>query len=148
MVMHAKRKSAFEQALQEHEALHEKLSRLKDQLDRRQLSLNEIDKLLCNLRSFFLYHFQKEERNQLFEHAVERAPHLSRLADRLKQEHIELLEQIDYLVCFARRGTGQPLCWHMLGVKLADFAKNLHQHESQENGLLQRAYTDDLGTKD
>ena len=148
MVMRAKRRSVFEQACLEHELLEEKLRLLNLQLEKRQVPLEEVVKLLDGLRSFFVTHFQKEEHDGFFELIVARAPHLSRLANKLTHEHFELLERLDGLIRFARRGTGQPLCWRMLRLRLQDFAKKLHLHESEENGLLQMAYSDDLGTKD
>ena len=32
--------------------------------------------------------------------------------------------------------------------RFQDFMKKLMHHESEENGMLQQAYLDDLGTKD
>lgn len=148
MASKTKQRSVYEQALREHEALEKKLAYLNLQLERREVSLEEVVKLLERLRSFFIRHFQNEEDGGLFETVVERAPHLTRLADKLTHEHIELLARLDGLLKFARRGTGQPLCWRMLSLRLADFTKVLHRHESEENGMLQMAYTDDLGTKD
>lgn len=148
MVTRTKKRSVFEQALREHHVLEAKLKYLNKQLEKRQLPLSEIVQLLDALRRFFVGHFQKEESEGFFDLVVERAPQLSRLADKLTHEHFELLERLDGLIRFARRGTGQPLCWHMLSLRLRDFANQLHAHESQENGLLQMAYTDDLGITD
>lgn len=148
MATRTKRRSVFQQALREHEALEKKLAYLNAQLERRELPLAEIARMLEGLRSFFVHHFEMEELGGLFEEVVERAPHLTRLAGKLTHEHDELLERLDGLLKFARRGTGQPLCWRMLSLRLQDFTKVLHQHESEENGMLQMAYSDDLGTKD
>jgi iron-sulfur cluster repair protein YtfE (RIC family) len=148
MVTRAYKRSAIEQARLEHDLLDAKLKYLNSQLEKRQVPLEEIVKLLDGLRRFFVLHFQKEECAGLFDVVTERAPHLTRIVSRLTQEHYELLARIDNLVRFARRGTGQPLCWHMLSLRLRDFIKKLHEHESEENGLLQMAYCDDLGTKD
>jgi iron-sulfur cluster repair protein YtfE (RIC family) len=148
MTTRTKHRSVYEQALREHEALEKKLAYLNLQLERREVPLEEIVKLLDGLRHFFVCHFRNEEQGGLFETVVERAPHLSRLADKLTHEHGELLERLDGLLKFARRGTGQPLCWRMLGLRLRDLTEKLHQHESEENGMLQMAYADDLGTKD
>ena len=148
MVTRAYKRSAIEQARLEHNLLDAKLKYLNSQLEKRQVPLEEIVRLLDGLRWLFVLHFQKEECAGLFDVVAERAPHLTRLVSRLTQEHYELLARIDNLIRFARRGTGQPLCWHMLSLRLRDFTKKLQQHESEENGLLQMAYCDDLGTKD
>lgn len=148
MGTHTKRRSEYEQALREHEALEKKLAHLNRQLEQRELPLQSIVSLLERLRNFFVSHFQKEETGGLFENVVERAPHLSRLADKLTHEHGELLERLDGLIRFAKRGTGQPLCWRMLRLRMQDLTAQLHQHEAEENGMLQMAYSDDLGTKD
>jgi hypothetical protein len=138
----------YEQAIREHEALEKKLTFLNEQLERREVPLEEVVRLLDGLRRFFVSHFRNEEDGGLFESVVERAPHLARLADKLTHEHVEILERLDGLLKFARRGTGQPLCWRMLSLRLRDLTNQLHQHESEENGMLQMAYSDDLGTKD
>ncbi len=148
MVTRARKASIYEQAQREHELLHQKLKYLNHQLAKRQIPLREIVELLDGLRGFFIAHFQKEERDGLFELIVARAPHLSRQASKLSHEHFELVERLDGLIRFARRGTGQPLCWWMLGLRMQDFTKKLQLHEAEENGLLQMAYADDLGTKD
>ena len=143
-----RRLSVMEAAIREHRMLEKKLAHLNLQLERREVPLSDIVRLLEKLKTFFLHHFQLEEEGGLFEEAVELAPHLSRLANKLVAEHQVLIERLDGLLRFARRGTGQPLCWRMLMLRLRDFTKLLQQHEAEENGMLQMAYGDDLGTKD
>lgn len=148
MVARIGERSAFEVAKHEHDVLHLKLSSLAIRIEKRSVSLDKIVELLDSLRSFFIAHFQKEEQNGLFDLVEKRAPHLSRRVRKLMQEHFDLVERIDGLLRFARRGTGQPLCWWMLNHRMQDLIAKLRQHESEENYVLQMAYTDDLGTKD
>jgi iron-sulfur cluster repair protein YtfE (RIC family) len=140
--------SAFERAKHEHEELHRKLNYLTRQIESRQSSLADIVVLLDGLRNFFLHHFQREEQSGLFDAIEKRAPHLSRNVRNLTHEHYDLLERLDGLLRFARRGTGQPLCWWMLTQRMHDLVIRLQRHESEENLVLQMAYSDDIGTKD
>jgi hypothetical protein len=148
MVTRQNQLSVFEQAVREHQVLEKKLAHLSGLLEKREVPMSEVTKVLEGLRAFFLVHFEHEESDGFFDAIVERAPHLSRLANKLIHEHFVLLERLDGLLKFSRRGTGQPLCWRTLNLRLGDFMKLLHQHESEENGMLQMAYGDDLGTKD
>jgi iron-sulfur cluster repair protein YtfE (RIC family) len=140
--------SPFERAKREHEELHRKLNYLTRQIESRQSSLADIVVLLDGLRNFFVIHFQREEQSGLFDAIEKRAPHLSRNVRNLTREHYDLLERMDGLLRFARRGTGQPLCWWMLTQRMHDLMIRLQRHESEENLVLQMAYSDDIGTKD
>jgi iron-sulfur cluster repair protein YtfE (RIC family) len=148
MVAVIRKRSALEQAKREHEELHRKLTYLTRQIESRQSSLADIVVLLDGLRSFFIDHFQREEQSGLFEAIEKRAPHLGRNVRNLTREHYDLLERLDGLLRFARRGTGQPLCWWMLNLRMHDLVSRLQRHESEENLVLQMAYSDDIGTKD
>lgn len=141
-------RSALEIAQQEHNQLHEKLDTLARLIEKRAVTLERVVELLESLRKFFIAHFQKEERSGLFELIEERAPHLSRQVRKIMGEHAELVKRMDGILRFARRGTGQPLCWWMLNHRMEDLVAKLRKHESDENGVLQMAYADDLGTKD
>jgi len=140
--------TVYEQARQEHEMIRERLKFLHRQLEQQQVPLNEVERLLKELRDCLNTHFHNEEREGFFDQIVTRAPQLSQQADSLTREHVELLQDLDALILFAECGSGQPLCWQTLTLRFQDFMKKLMHHESEENGMLQQAYVDDLGTKD
>lgn len=148
MVARVKKLSAFERAKREHHELHRRLDYLAHQIESRQSSLADVVVLLDGLRNFFVNHFQREEQSGLFDAIEKRAPHLSRKVRHLTHEHYDLLERMDGLLRFARRGTGQPLCWWLLNQRMHDLVVRLQRHESEENLVMQMAYSDDIGTKD
>lgn len=104
--------------------------------------------MLSAFRELLFSHFRSEERDGFFEQIVARAPQLSRQADVLTREHAALLDELDRLIRSVQGVSGRPLCWQTLGMSFDGFTKNLMHHESAENGILQQAYVDDLGTKD
>ena len=148
MASHVSSKSVFEQMQHEHELLRERIKVLHQTIDLRQASLEEVVRLLQDLRDVLDIHFSEEECGGFFDQIVARAPQLSRQAKHLTEEHVQLLQETDSLIRFAARGTGQPICWRTLALRFQDFSKLLMHHESDENGMLQRAYQEDLGTKD
>ena len=148
MTTHVSKRSAYEQARREHEQLRERLKFLHHQLELRQVPLAEMERLLNEFRGRLESHFHSEEHEGFFDQVVSRAPQLSRQADSLSHEHVELLQGLDSLIGLAGCDTDQPQCWRVLTLRFEDFMKQLMHHESEENGMLQEAYSDDLGTKD
>lgn len=142
------RQSAYEQTRLEHEQIREQIELLHRQLVQRRASLEDIEQSLIALRDILFSHFHSEERDGFFEQIVARAPQLSRQADVLTHEHTALLNELDGLIQSVQGISGRPLCWQTLDMSFDDFTKKLMHHESAENGILQQAYVDDLGTKD
>lgn len=140
--------TVYEQARQEHEMIRERLKCLHRRLEQQQAPLDEIVRLLTELRDCLNTHFHNEECEGFFDQIVTRAPQLSQQADSLTREHVELLQDLDALMLFAECGSGKPISWQTLALRFQDFMKKLMHHESEENGMLQQAYVDDLGTKD
>ena len=148
MATHTSETSAFEQAQKEHEQLRERIKFLHQRIDVRPASADEIAKLLRELRAALETHFRNEECDGFFDQIVTRAPQLSRQAQKLTHEHVDLLQQTDALIHLADGSAGEPICPATLAAQFHDFSKLLMHHESEENGMLQSAYQDDLGTKD
>jgi len=148
MATHTSEDSVYEQTQLEHEQLRERIKFLHQRIDARPASPDEIVKLLRELRDALMAHFRGEECDGFFDQIVTRAPQLSRQAQKLTHEHVVFLEQVDSLIQLAERSAGEPLCPPELAAQFHDFSKLLMHHESEENGMLQSAYQDDLGTKD
>jgi hemerythrin HHE cation binding domain-containing protein len=140
--------SVYELTQREHEQIRGKLKFLHQQLKQQQASVEEVERLFVELRSVLVAHFHNEECDGFFDQIVARAPQLSRKADSLTREHMKFLGDLDSLVRIASGRTGQPACWHTLSLRFEEFVKQLMHHECEENGMLQQAYIDDLGTKD
>lgn len=148
MTRQRSKRSMHEQARREHEQLRERLKSVHHQLELHQVPLAEMERLLNEFRGRLEAHFHSEEQDGFFDQVVSRAPQLSRQAESLSHEHGELLQALDSLIGLAGCDTGDPQCWRVLTLRFEDFMKQLMHHESEENGMLQEAYVDDLGTKD
>jgi iron-sulfur cluster repair protein YtfE (RIC family) len=142
------KQEVFEQARAEHEQIRERLKLLHQQLDKRQASLDDIIKRLQELRDCLTAHFRSEECDGFFQQIVEHAPQLTRKADVLSHEHLAMLDELDQLIQFATCDSGQPLCWRTVTLRFDEFMRKLMHHEREENGMLQTAFVDDLGTMD
>jgi iron-sulfur cluster repair protein YtfE (RIC family) len=138
----------YEQTQQEHEQLRERIKFLHQRIDVRPASPDEIARLLRELRDALVTHFRNEEHDGFFDQIVTRAPQLSRQAQKLTHEHVDFLQHADALIQLAESCAGEPICPATLAAGFHDFSKLLMHHESEENGMLQSAYQDDLGTKD
>jgi iron-sulfur cluster repair protein YtfE (RIC family) len=148
MATELSKQTASELTRLEHEQIRERLKVLHRMLAARTAPLEEVDRLFHEFRTILSQHFSNEERDGFFDQIVARAPQLSRQADSLTHEHADMLGQLDAILAGVQRGTGRPLCWQTLALRFETFMKRLMHHESEENGMLQQAYVDDLGTKD
>ena len=89
-------------------------------------------------------HFAREESSGYLVGAVELAPRLSKIADRLLSEHDPICEGLDELEQQARTGhTDHDV--HTFQVGVQKWARSMRKHERDENRLIHRAYSEDLG---
>lgn len=140
--------SVYERTQLEHEQLREKIGNLHQRFAARGATPDEIVRLLRDLRGALATHFNNEECEGFFEQIVTRAPQLSRQAQHLTHEHLDMLEQLDSLVRASEFAAEEGAVPQELATRFHAFSKHLMHHESEENGMLQSAYGDDLGTKD
>jgi iron-sulfur cluster repair protein YtfE (RIC family) len=137
-----------EQIQREHEQLRERLKVLHQKIEVHPAPPEEVATLLRELRVALESHFQCEENGGFFDDIVTQAPQLSRQAQKLTHEHVDLLKHADTLVQMAEESQGQPICDPTLASRFRYVSRLLMHHESEENGMLQTAFQDDLGTKD
>lgn len=102
--------------------------------------------LLCDLRCELEAHLVFEERSLSL--AVGHAPHWSRRADRLQEEHGGLRDAIDLLVRTAEAAVADLAAWSGIRHEFGGLYERLLAHEQAETELLQCAYLDDLGGGD
>jgi iron-sulfur cluster repair protein YtfE (RIC family) len=140
--------SVYEQTHLEHEQLRERIKFLHQRFEARPATPDEIVRLLSELRAALATHFNNEECEGFFEQIVTRAPQLSRQALKLTHEHVDMLERLDAIVRAAEIAAAESVIPAELSARFHEFSKTLMHHESEENGMLQSAYQDDLGTKD
>ncbi len=132
----------------EHDELRALLGEIGQILSARQVPLEEVLRKLSLLRNQLETHFQHEEAEGFFEQIADHAPRLAGRINNLCTEHVSMLEEIDGLMEQAMQGDGSDGWWQFIAAAFHDLSKRLMEHERVENELLQRAYTDDIGSKD
>ena len=108
----------------------------------------DIVRTLRFIREELAEHFAQEEAGGCLEEAVSRCPHLAAGAERITDEHAELLQALDALIAAA------PDCGQSLAKRLAleqdfeDLCRRLFAHEAAENRLLREGFGANLNGDD
>ena len=100
--------------------------------------------LLVRLENLLAAHFSLEEQGGYLADELLIAPRLGAMADRLVKQHAALKERIRRIHELAEAPPPQP-DGRTFTRAVRDFARQLHEHETAENRLIQEAYFDDLG---
>jgi iron-sulfur cluster repair protein YtfE (RIC family) len=140
--------NASQRVESQHRVLREMLAEVRRTLESQPDSLDILGSQLSALAQKLQEHFLEEEEGGFFEHIRKRAPQLSTDSTQLEEEHVDLLGQIRDLVAKVATCEGSEPWWQDLKAEFHDFSKLLMQHESLENQLLQRAYSEDIGSHD
>ena len=114
-------------------------------------SFESDEQVCCQLATLLVKlesHFLDEEEEGFFEQIEQKAPRLSSETEQLKEEHQRLLIQVSKLIATAESCERTVSWWENLKTDFHEFSKALMHHESMENQLLQRAYNEDIGTRD
>ncbi len=101
--------------------------------------LQTLDELHA-LDTLLLDHYALEEKDGYMSEALEVAPHLSRQAMRLEQQHARFCRRMREL---ARRGDAAaelPDEWKRVGDSFRRLARELLVHEDAENALIYEAF--------
>ena len=136
------------QVQRDHEELREMLGIVSRTLSRRESSVPAVVEALTRLGRDVAQHFSDEESAGLFSDIESRAPRMADRVAELRAEHQRLADAIADLQNVAARGDGSDAWWEQVGRAYQVFSKELMHHESYENELLLRAYTDDIGSGD
>jgi hypothetical protein len=103
--------------------------------------------LMAELVAQLRAHFELEENDGIFNQVERDAPHLAGEIAQLRHEHGELMAEAVGLAALGRdirNADGQRQFEHLF----RRFRDRVAVHESDENIVVQRAYADDVGTKD
>ena len=106
---------------------------------------------LGELRDQFSLHFALEEAFGYFEGAVDVPPHLSDIADALREQHDTLFMNVCDLVDDAEDmlyESSPPQTLHNLVERFLDFYRRFQEHEDRENDLILETLDVDLGVGD
>lgn len=146
------KRTPLERTLAEHFALRQQIRALEQLLkendDPGGENLTKTRTLLEAFDPVLREHFADEERGGYFSEALRAAPRLSRRAERLAENHIELRERLESLLDLTRTAADAPDKWQKVTTGLAKFVKTLRAHEDEENDLVREAFMDDLGRGD
>jgi hypothetical protein len=149
MASHTPPHQALETLLVEHRQLKGLLEKIDRALEQRRDTIDQVGDLLGQLGDRLIKHFALEEEGGYFAEAVLHAPQLVSKANALLAQHPRICTQA---VTMAREIRRQQAAdedwWQQTAIRFRAFREELLRHERHENGLLQEAYTQDLGAHD
>lgn len=138
----------FEMLKREHRELGGAIHVAKDAFAAGAADPNAIREAIGHLCQLVKSHFAHEEEGGYMREAIQRAPRITKRAEKLLEEHEMMLAAIKELCETARRADDAEITSGELKSAFTAFINELSQHEAGENSILQEAYTDDIGTKD
>jgi len=137
-----------ERIRKEHEHLRELLGQISREMASHRGTPAKLARQFHSLRDQLHAHFVEEEDHGFFEQITDQAPRFGAQTQKLCDQHVEMLEKVDSLINQAELGDGIEPWWEGLVAAFHDLSRELMQHEHEENELLQKAYSVDIGEKD
>jgi iron-sulfur cluster repair protein YtfE (RIC family) len=137
-----------ERIRKEHDRLRDLLGLISREMASHRGSPANLARQLGSLREQLHAHFVEEEDHGFFEQIANQAPRFIAETEKLSGEHVDMLEKVDKIVGEAEGGDGSDPWWEGLVKAFHDLSRELMQHEHEENELLQKAYSVDIGEKD
>jgi iron-sulfur cluster repair protein YtfE (RIC family) len=137
-----------ERIRKEHDRLRDLLGLISREMASHRGTPGKLARQLHSLRDQLRTHFVEEEEHGFFEQIADQAPRFIAATEKLTQEHVDMLEKVDLLIGKAEGGDGSDSWWDGLMTAFHDLSRELMQHEHEENELLQKAYSVDIGEKD
>ncbi len=138
----------FREIAREHKRLSSHLGTLLRILTERQRASVEIAVEFEKLKDELVHHFHEEDDGGFFEGIVDHAPRLSERIAALREEHVQLLEQLNELQAKADVPSASLEWWEDMEHSFHEFSCELMRHEHRENEILQEAYGVDIGAQD
>ena len=105
---------------------------------------NVLDELITELK----LHFMHEEEGGYLSEALSQAPRFTDRATELQQQHPQMLKAVRELYQQAQSGDGSAGWWSSLQAAYQSLAEQIHAHETGENDLVQKAFTEDIGASE
>ncbi len=148
---HGSEHRAFQENAARHAELKALLARIGQTLDEQTVTIDEVSDLLGLLGDRLVKHFAMEEDGGYFAEVLAHAPQLISKANALLAQHPKMCAQAkdlkDLVVGTTCRQTGADW-WQRTTELFRAFREELARHERREDGLLQEAYTRDIGAHD
>jgi hypothetical protein len=140
---------AYQANAARHRELKALLARIEQSLAERTATIDEVSDLLGQLGDRLVKHFAMEEDGGYFADVLLHAPQLISKANALLAQHPKMCAQAkDLTVEIATRIPARGDWWQHTGELFRAFRDELSRHEKQEDGLLQEAYSQDIGAND
>lgn len=95
------------------------------------------------LRDHLADHFAEEEEEGYLAPALAMAPQYTQQANELQAQHGEILEQLNDYINRVSQSTPPFESWQQACHEFEAIIRNLHQHERNENEIVQSAFEND-----
>jgi hypothetical protein len=99
---------------------------------------------LAVLRDHLRCHFAQEEAGGFLEESITRVPRLAAAALRVMAEHPALLAELDALM-ETLDAPDSAAARDRVAAGCERFMQHMHEHERNENAIVQEGYNEDLG---
>lgn len=140
--------ATYEKIREDHRTLKDLLGRIDQLLADRTRTIAEVGDLLAQLGDLLVKHFALEEEGGYFAELMLRAPQLVVRANELMAQHPKMCTRARDLVVQFQAGQNPDDWWQETRRRFDAFQDELLKHEKNEDGLLQEAYTQDIGAHD
>jgi len=117
-------------------------------LETRSATIDEVSTLLGHLGNELSKHFQSEEAGGYFAEALLHAPQLVVRANELMLQHPKMTADARKLAGAVDPADDPDGWWEQTQERFQAFLDELKKHETGEDGLIQEAYTRDIGSQD
>ena len=111
-------------------------------------NFGELATRVAHLREQLVAHFDEEERDGYLSSALEVAPRFCEQAKHLREEHAQVLDELDELSHTLASDQHGGMSWVEASERFEAFVAKLHAHECSEHEILQDAFGEDIGTGD
>lgn len=138
----------YQKVADDHAALKALLHRIDHALDSRGVDIAEVGRMLGELGDRLVRHFALEEEGGYFSEALLHSPRLVDQANALMAQHPKMCAQADVLCQVAGAASNAETWWTNTRQRFRAFKEELLRHERAEDGLMQEAYQQDLGSHD
>jgi uncharacterized protein YyaL (SSP411 family) len=138
----------YQKLLDDHRALKTLLGQIDQALTRRETGIPAVSKLLGELGDRLVKHFAVEEKEGYFADILLHAPQLVARANELMAQHPKMCTAADTLLQLSAAEENAESWWQTTRQRFEAFRRELLLHEKSEDGLLQEAFSQDIGSHD
>ena len=141
------RSAATPDACASHHRINKRVTEVREDMQQigSAAELQQVVEDFKKLRDELSANFREEEEGAVLEEAVSHNPAIAAEADRLKEQHKELLNSLRAICAKAELASlASEAIKEMVG-EFDSFAATLHAHETAENRIMEQGFNLDLG---